>query len=311
MLRIAELKKTGAQATDPTGLAFNDAIDKLLQEQFYCVDDLWESIGPKFMAGITRLETQTGITKEQLIEVLAEGLQQEPELAPGKHWTKFKAWQPIRGLILVGIWLWSKVPRLAYWPELLALLILIVLASLLLSHAVWKRDTVIVKTETGLPAFHVINEDDLEVKHAVNIPGSLTSKSSAVGHYLLQQLPKGARLYANQISKVQISDEDVANRHVLSVPVKAGAISPTLSPLDRVRLHFYPHRNNETHNNPNAVTSINDVIILSVNRQGDSSSIVVALKADLTEVAKLLSTSDVLISQPMRGAENFHYMHEK
>lgn len=302
MLRIAELKKNGAQATDPTGQAFNDAIDKLLQKRFYCVDDLWESIGPKFMAGITRLETQTGVTKEQLIEVLAEGAQQAPELAPGEHWTKFKAWSPIRWFILKGMRLWSKVPTLAYWPELLAVLILIVLASLLLSHAVLKRDTVMVKTETGLPAFHVINEDDLEIKQAINIPGSLTSKSSVVGHYLLQQLPKGARLYSSQISNVQISNGDAANRQVLSVPIKAGAISPTLSPLDRVCLHFSPRRDNETGSNPTAdlnVFSIDDVIILSVNRQGDSSSIVVALKADLVEVAKLLSTSDVIVSQPM------------
>jgi hypothetical protein len=89
---------------------------------------------------------------------------------------------------------------------------------------------------------------------------------------------------------------------VISVPVKAGAISPTLSPPDRVRLLFSPRRNNETNNNPNAdlnVTTIDDVIVLSVNRQGDSSSIVVALKADIVEVAKLLSTSDVIVSQPM------------
>ncbi|HEX8776370.1 MAG TPA: hypothetical protein VF735_22560 [Pyrinomonadaceae bacterium] len=314
MLRIAELKKTGAQATSPAGQAFNQTIDTLLQKQFHSVDDLWESIGPKFMAGITRLETQTGITKEQLLEVLAEGAQQEPEAAPGEHWTKFKAWLRGRRFVMAGTWLWSKVPALAYWPELLALLILGVLAALMLSHAAWKRDAVMVRTETGLPAFHVINEDDLEVKQAINIPGSLTSKSSAVGHYLLQQLPKGARLYANQISKVQLSDEDVADRHVLSVPVKAGAISPTLSPLDRVRLLFSPHLNNETNNNPDTlsnVTSIDDVIILSINRQGDSSSIVVALKADLAEVARLLSSSDMLVSQPMRGAESFHHMREK
>jgi hypothetical protein len=301
MLRIAELKKTGAQAADPLGQAFNRAIDTLLQEQFDCVDDLWESIGPKFVDGIARLETQTGVNKELLIQVLAEGAC-EPELATGEHWPRFKAWLQARWPILAGKWLWSKIPALAYWPELLALLILIVLAALLLTHAVWKRDTVMVKTETGLPAFHVINDNDLEVKRAINIPGSLSSKSDAVGHYLLQQLPKGARLYDNQISKAQLSDEDAAHRHVLSVPVKAGAISPTLSPPDRVRLLFSPRRDNETNTNPSAapdVISIDDVIVLAVNRQGESSSIVVALKADLAEVARLLSTSDVIVSQPM------------
>lgn len=302
MPSIAELKKTGAQAKDPAGQAFNRTIDTLLQKQFQTVDDLWESIGPKFSVGITRLGTETGITKEQLIEVLAEGAQ-EPETAPGEYWTRFKAWRPVRSFALLWMSLWSKVPAPAFWPELVALLILCVLVGLLLAHAVWKIDTVMVKTETGLPAFHVIKEDDLEVKQAINIPGSLTSKSSAVGHYLLQQLPKGARLYDKQISKAKLSDEDSANRHVLSVPVKAGAIIPTLSPLDRVRLLFSPRHTNEANDNAGAVpnvTSIDDVIVLSVNRQGDSSSIVVALRADLAEVAKLLSTSDVLVAQPMR-----------
>jgi hypothetical protein len=301
MPSLAELKKTDAQAATPEGQAFNRAIDTLLQQQFACVDDLWESIGPKFVAGIARLETRTAITKELLIQILAEGAS-EPELATGAGWTKLKAWSPVRWLIKAERWLWSTIPAPAYWPELLALLILIVLAALLLNHAAWKRETVIVKTETGLPAFHVLNEDDLEVKQEINIPGSLTSKSDAVGHYLLQQLPQGARLYGNQISTVKLSDEDSANRHVLSVPVKAGAISPTLSPPDRVCLLFSPRRNNETNNIPAAplnVTGIDDVIILSVSRQGDSSSIVVALRADLAEVAKLLSTSDVMVSQPL------------
>jgi hypothetical protein len=274
MLRLAELKKKGAQASDPAGQAFNKAIDTLRAKQFDCVDDLWESIGTKFANGISSLSTQTSVDKELLIQILAEGAY-EPELVPDENRAKLKS----------------------YWPELLGAIILTLLAALLLSHAALRVDTVMVKTQ--LPAFHVIKEEDLEVKQTINIPGSLTSPSSVVGHYLLQQVPKGARLYANQISKVSV--EDAAERQVLSVPIKAGGISPTLSPPDRVRLLFSPRRN-ETNNNTNAaanVTSIDDVIVLSINRQGDSSSIVVALKGDPVEVSKLLSTSEVIIAQPM------------
>jgi hypothetical protein len=305
MLRLVTIKRED----EPAHQLFNEEIDYLLTKYKY-VEDLWEEIGTDFPTGIAKLVNATGVPKAVLIEILADASKEiEPEQ---RWWLRLTAWVARRKVasVVAGWWnkprpwarQWYRTPFARHWPEFVGLAIILTLLLLLITGALRGRNTVLIVPETGLPAFHVISKDDIKVLPMIYVPGSLSSNEEAIGHYLLQQVPGGSRLYGNQLSKMKLSDEDASGRQVLSLPLKASFVSTKLSPLDRVSLLFSPReidQKSAVGDKEEGALRVDDVIVLAVNRQGDAASVVVAMRADMQKVAASLGNSDIIIFQPM------------
>src|SRR5215204_6300419 len=249
------------------------------------VADLWALIGPNFKEGITRVATTTRIEEAQLHEILK--LEALAYNAPIKPWSRF----------------FFQVRR--HWGEVLALIIIGILLSLLILNAIRPRDTVVVSASNGLPAFHIIEPGDVRREKMFTVHDSFTSESEVIGRYLLQPVSAKTVLLKSQVGAAELK-EQLTGRRIVTLPVKSGVISSTLAPGSRVRLLFSPRNANDPKTSTTWTLSqaianfiINDVIVLSVNRQVDSASITVAMKneEDLTRAFALLNTSDILISE--------------
>jgi hypothetical protein len=268
MNRLAKFKGNSAQD-----------LAKLKAKKIKTAEDLWESIGPA-SEGIEKLADHVGLTSDDVINILVGVARPEPK-SNGKI-DRFSFWIS------------------NYWSEALILVVVLTLLSLLVRNAVQLRDTVVVNAN-ALSAYHVIGENDVKVEKRFKTNGSFASTKNVIGRYLLQQSPAGAILLSDQLSPTPLTNEQITSRYFLSVPVKGSAINSTLVPADHVRLLFSP-RNRDV--KPPATpsiseTSVDDAIVLAVNRQGDASSVVIAVKddKDLAKVTFLLGTSDVFISQ--------------
>lgn len=316
MIRIISLRKPGTTADT----AFNQAVDTLLSNGFTYVEDLWEAIGPKFTTGLTALAVRTGVSEGLLIHLLADGASEpHPSLLNDGRLQRLRRWvgqnpkvvaakRACSNLKLLFQTWWFNAALSRLWPELSALLIASILIGLLGVNALRKRVTVLVAAESGLPAFHFITDSDLKVEPAIHIPGSFTAKEQVVNRYLLQRVPVGSRLYANQLSKVTLKAEDMADRQVLVVPIKASMVSTKLTPPDRVSLIFIPHDSEESDSKPTGTDTeknekkgayrVDDVIVLAVDRQGESTSLVIALKSNMEKLVPLLGNSNLVILQP-------------
>jgi len=238
------------------------------------VDDLWAAIGSDFKSGVRKVVAM-GITEAQLREILKqEARADQPRSNSARD----------RFVFFVG----------RYWREVLALVIAVVLLTLLIRNAVQRRDTLVVTASNGLPAFHVIQPDDVQPARMFRVDDSFAVESDVVGRHLLQPVSPGAVLLKTQLAPAYLKDQ-LTGREVLTIPVKATAISSTIRAGSTVRVLF------SARNQDAAKTDliIRDVIVLAINLQGDSSSITVALRNadDLTRALSLLSTSDVFVSE--------------
>jgi hypothetical protein len=242
-------------------------VSKLKDNDVITVADLWEAIGSDFPDGIKNVAKLTGVEEAKLREVL-----KQEAVAPQ---AKF-----------VG----------RYWRELLAVVIGAILLFLLIRNAVRRHDTLVVIAPSGLSAFHVIQTGDVQPAKMFSVHDSFTAENQVIGRYLLQPVSTGAVLLNSQLGPPELK-EQLNGRQVVTMPIKSAAISSTVRPASRVRLLFSPRNPDDSKTITDLI--IDDVIVLAVNRQGDSSSITVALKNkdDLAKTLLLLSTSDILISE--------------
>jgi hypothetical protein len=275
MVRISQLPNI-----DPT------VVSTLMCNKVNTVGDLWEKIGSDFKDGIQRVAKTTELQEAQLREILKqEAVARQRKSSKWRH----------RFLFFVS----------CYWREVLALVIGTILLSLLILNAVQLRDTLVVGSTNGLPAFHVIEDRNVHSQKMFRVHDSFTSKDQVIGRYLLQSVSPGAVLLKSQLGPPELK-EQLKGREVLTIPVKSGAISSTIRPGGPVRLLFSPRPHDDSKTSatpplPPTITDlmVDDVIVLAINRQGDSSSITVALKneEDLKRALMLLTRSDVLISE--------------
>jgi len=263
-----------------------DVISKLSTQQVRTQGDLWEIIGQKFPEGIERVAKKTEIPTEQLLEIL-------------KHLTTASETKDQAGLSRF----FFRAVR--HWREVVALIIIVILLFLLIRNATQRRDTLVVNAVNGLPAFHIIQPNDVQSKKMFAVPDSVTPASNVIGRYLLQPVSYDAVLLNSQLASPALKDQLTA-RETLTLPVKTGAISSTLTPSSRVRLLFSPRCTEDLKTSPPRTLSqiiadlvIDDVIVLSANQQPDSSSITVAFKntEDLKRALAQLTTSEILISE--------------
>lgn len=255
-------------------------LKKLAAHGIKTTGDLWFKVGPK-SDGAARLAREVGLTKDDIIEILVE-CAREQEAGAGRRHYRF--------------WVWLRF----YWPEALVLAIALVLVSLLAYNAVQLQDTVVLG-DKELPAHHLIGEGDVKVAKRFRTYDSFRSGKDVMGRYLLRPAKPGQILLSGQLSAAPPPGATPGARRLLSVPVKAGAVVPTLGPGSRARLLFSPRqRDPKATDAPPGNISLEEVVVLAVNSQGDASSVLVAVKddADLAKAASLLATSDVFVSAP-------------
>lgn len=256
-----------------------EQLKKLAAHGIKTTGDLWFKVGPK-SDGVEKLAGDVGLTKDQLVEILVE-CAREQEARSGRWYSRF--------------WLWLRF----YWPEALGLAIALVLVSLLAYNAVQLQDTVVLG-DKELPALHAIGAGDVKVAKRFKTYNSFRSERDVMGRYLLQPAKPGQILLSGQLAAAPASGAKPDARRLLSVPVKAGAIVSTLGPGSRARLLFSPRQRDAKAAAPAlGDTSLEDVVVLAVNRQGDASSVLVAVKDDdeLAKAASLLASSEVFVSQ--------------
>ena len=258
-----------------------EAVATLERNNIVTLDDLWEEIGSDFRSGVARVVAM-GIDEAQVKEILNQ------EAVAGEARSN------------------SSRDRFAFflsrhWREVLALVIAVVLLALLVRNVLQRRDTLVVTAPNGLPAFHVITADDVEPARMFRVDDSIAVESDVIGRYLVQPVAPRAVLLNSQLGPAHLKGQ-LNGRQVLTIPIKATAISSTIRAGSTVRVLFSPRPDVTRQDIPTTGTPdliIPDVIVLAINLQGDSSAITVAFKTgdDLTKVLLLLSTSDLLISE--------------
>jgi hypothetical protein len=256
---------------DPKHLA------KLKDKKIKTVDDLWEAIGHK-SGGVENLAKKAGLTEDEVVTILAACAKPEPRSK--EKWDQFRFWLS------------------NYWREAAALLMAVVLLALLVGNAVRRRDTVVVAAKETLPAYHVITKDDVRLEKHFRVSGSFGATEDVVGRYLIKPAKPGAVISSEQLGAALPQGVALGGRRVLSLPIRGGLISQTLAPHDRVRLLFSP-RGAGAQPAATGERTVDDAVVLAVSRQGDASSVVVALKndSDLNRIELLLGTSDIFIAK--------------
>ena len=255
-----------------------DEVTKLNQQQIKTLDDLWEHLEK---TTIEQLAKDTDIELKRLLFILTKQVEHEVG-HEGRFWLNLQ-WLDLT-MILVGI-------------VVLVILPLRILESLKqLAHIPWFQHSVVVST-ARLPAFHVINPTDVQIKSLIE-PNTFSAPSDIVGRYTLQTVSQGSVLRSDQVSAVQLSPADMVGRQILTLPIDLNVLTTAIAPGLRVSLLFSPSESAKTKLLPR---TLDDVIILLINRHDEAASLVVAVKPNTSfeAVKPLLGASKVFVLQKM------------
>ncbi|MDQ3917699.1 MAG: SAF domain-containing protein [Acidobacteriota bacterium] len=164
-----------------------------------------------------------------------------------------------------------------------------------LSPSLNLSEQIVVKAAGGLPAFHVISPEDVEVKQAPQESDSFQKAEDIVGHYLLEAAPPNSTLRRGQLSAACLSADDLKDRYLVSLPVKAGNVSPGLTPGGRITLLFSAREGGAQPPPP-----VDDVILLAANQSVETVTLVVGVRWEVwPAVIKQVGLTDVFVSQPI------------
>ncbi|HEX8149847.1 MAG TPA: SAF domain-containing protein [Pyrinomonadaceae bacterium] len=156
-------------------------------------------------------------------------------------------------------------------------------------------EQVVVKAAGGLPAFHVICPEDVEVKKAAQESDSFREAADVLGRYLLEAAPAGTTLRGGQLSAARLSPGELQDRHLVSLPVKAGNVSPGLTPGGRITLLFSARAGGAQPPAP-----VEDVILLAANPGGETVTLVVAVRwKEWAAAVRSVGLTEVFVSQPL------------
>jgi SAF domain-containing protein len=254
-------------------------IKKLHDKQINTIDDLWARVGAGFNDK-GELRADIPIEKDRLIILLAaQGVREADQAGtpwPRRHWLDLAL---ILSLVILILLIARAASAFVGAPRPLGL-----------------YDAVVVSKDKALAPFHVIGPDEVTQQSMPHAPGTFSTKDDVVGRYTLQAIPANTTLRTSQLSAARLSQADLADRAIISTSIKTGAISPAIVPGARVALVLSPRQPTEKGTSPLVVQ---DTILLAIDKQGDTTSITVAVKAsELAQVAPLLGSSEVFVSQP-------------
>lgn len=221
-----------------------------------------------------------------------------------QHWQSFKGiWLGAKLLWIVPkrtrvslSHLWQQKER--HWPDGLTIVLLLIFIGLIPRALLARRNLapqVVVKDSTKLYAFRRIAPDDLTLVNAPAQAGTFSSTEALKERYPAQSIIGGQNVQEKQLLAPAISMR-MQGRSLLTLPVKQGAISPSLPAPSDVWLFFPSIEREGKAVGPQVV---GDVILLSREQQGDKTMVVVALTPDgLVAMKDLLGQSEVFIIQP-------------
>lgn len=155
------------------------------------------------------------------------------------------------------------------------------------------KDQIVVVASTGLAANHIIGINDVALIEKPKQEGTFSSIIEVIGRYPLKAVPAGATLRGDQLSSARLSQSDLSDYQILSIPIRTGAYNSHLTPASCVSLLFSPRVHDL---NPPA--EITGALLLGADRQGEVFTITLAIKkTDIPTVIKWLAIADIYISQ--------------
>ena len=208
------------------------------------------------------------------------------------------AWPLFRQLLSRHTRLWYNWRR--HWADAILIIVvpvlLIGLALRVQSARSSRIQSVAVKSSAQLRPFQRIS-DEVELASTPASSMAFTSIDQVRGRYALVALPSGAPVLSNQI----LTAEQIANRAIVSIPLKAGTYLPNLSPPCDVVLILSP-RETVSGGNMNSPSKHEfDVVLLAIDKLGESATATVAItNAEFDKAAALLGSHDAYISSVIR-----------
>ncbi|HEX8143914.1 MAG TPA: hypothetical protein VF553_15050 [Pyrinomonadaceae bacterium] len=291
------------------------------------IGDLQECIGVDVSSGLSWVANATRIERSLLLALLIAGMRDEtrhngkPALL--RYWRGLKplrlmlklsasefheldwrdrlrlAWIIPRQMMLRQLQHWKHKRR--YWPDLLLFVILplgligLGWRAVALSRS-WPA-SLVVKRGVSLPRFHSISRQELELKSVPGGAATFTDVEAVEGRYTLEALAPNTALQAKHLLSAELSRK-MKDRTVLSVPVQAGDFVSKSAAPQSIILLLSPREPDKTSSAP---VILDDVIFLGVEGSGETTSAIVAMKADDIKAASgLLATSSIFLSQHAR-----------
>lgn len=282
MVRIADLSEV-----------YSLDVDALARGGVRTVDDLWACISRRVDEGVSTVAGQTGINRGVLLAFLISDALDDPKRSYKPKPTDNLFW-------FIPKWLGGQAQRLwgtrrTRWPDLL----LVALPLLIIGLGVWQRlnpnvvERVAVDSGVTLPAFACIDTSKLKTRMVLNEPGSFASVNDLKERYPLRDLAPGELVKDEHLVPAELS-RSLAQRRLLSLPIKNSNSIESAQPMDRVKLILAPRDKDQSG------VVIDDVIFLSAKKEGDATFARVAIsELEVSRIEGLLGTCDLFISQTL------------
>ncbi|HRQ38316.1 MAG TPA: SAF domain-containing protein [Chloroflexota bacterium] len=160
---------------------------------------------------------------------------------------------------------------------------------------------VVISSTTEIPPFHIIQATDITLLEKEALTNGFEKISDVIGHYSLQPLQNGDVLNNNNLSEITVSDDLLADRHILTIPIQNKGVVYTDGAVVRVSLLFSPLQKVSDSQNPSAPSKpeflLTDVLILGLldTDGGKQLAIAAVQKDDLPLLSEKLGSSQVFI----------------
>lgn len=225
-------------------------------------------------------------------------------IALGQAWQQKKfvttlgeaSWYIPRQFLTRNWRLWYNWRR--YWFDFL---LIIVLPALLIG--LWYRvesakkvrvQSVTVKPSVKVPAFQRLG-DEVQLTSSENVSNGFDSIDKVKGRYSLVALSGGTPVLNDQLLSLELSNK-IQNYSIVSIPLKAGTYVRDLSPPGEGTLLLSP-RESESASKQHAF----DVVVLGVNKNSETVTAILAMRAeDVEKAGALLGSSDAYLTKQAR-----------
>ncbi len=245
------------------------------------ITSLWSQIGKDFNNGIDDVAKLTNISPKRLLDLLVRQTEKDKKLTED-FWLK-------RHSLDVGIFL--------------GLCILIAFIFQAPKSCVSRRTSLafgqmVVCGGTELLAYHVIRAGDVTVMEATMQPETFAITEDVIGRYPLESIQPGQPLRKNQLSKVRLAELEVKDRYLVSLSVKAGAVSPSVEQGSHISLLLSMRSSDNKPIRDSLI--LKDAIVLSLEQKGDVILAVVAIpQQEAKKVVPMIPKSDVFLMKPL------------
>jgi hypothetical protein len=265
----------------------------LNQSGISTLEDLKRCIVTNADHGIGWVASQANASQSSLVALLVADMRDDPTRSDNRellhYWRALKTFPARRGL-----------PTLKRnWLDLIVFAVLPIMLIGLGFRAYSINKTVVpyvrVKAPSGLPIFHKIN-DEVEIAAKPGAEGALTSLDKARNRYTLVPIAAGAALKEDALLSAELSNK-MKDRKILTLSLGAGGQDSGLPIPREATLVLSPKEFNALEKESVSF----GVIVLRIDKKGDSSIATVALPGDqFDRAARLLASHDVFLAQPLQ-----------